>query len=54
MSKDEVGEEGQYQKVANKNDLQDGSMIKVQPNENSFGDNISPKYSRLKSDFLTL
>jgi nitrite reductase/ring-hydroxylating ferredoxin subunit len=32
MSKDEVGEEGQYQKVANKNDLQDGSMIKVQPN----------------------
>jgi nitrite reductase/ring-hydroxylating ferredoxin subunit len=32
MSKDEIGEEGQYQKVANKSDLQGGSMIKVQPN----------------------
>jgi hypothetical protein len=32
MSKDEVGKEGQYQKVANKSELQEGSMIKVQPN----------------------
>jgi nitrite reductase/ring-hydroxylating ferredoxin subunit len=32
MSKDEVGEEGQYQKVANKSDLQEASVIKVQPN----------------------
>jgi hypothetical protein len=31
MSKDEAGEEGQYQKVANKSDLQEGSMIMVQP-----------------------
>jgi hypothetical protein len=30
MSKDE--EEGQYQKIANKSDLQEGGMIKVQPN----------------------
>ena len=30
MSKEE--EEGQYQKVSNKSDLQEGGMIKVQPN----------------------
>jgi hypothetical protein len=32
MSKDEAGEEGQCQKGANKSELQEGSMIKVQPN----------------------
>jgi hypothetical protein len=31
MSRDEV-EEGQYQRVANKSDLHEGSKIKVQPN----------------------
>jgi nitrite reductase/ring-hydroxylating ferredoxin subunit len=32
MSKDEGEKGGQYQKVANKSDLQEGGMIKVQPN----------------------
>ena len=32
MSEDGRGKEGQYRKVANKSDLQDGIMIKVQPN----------------------
>ena len=32
MSEDGRGKAGHYQKVANKSDLQEGSMIKVQPN----------------------